>query len=111
MKPSSEISIGFDAVFVDVNARMVRFVQVARGASHSFKLQGASTFLSKLDCKIEIVEFCFVVREDLLGNFKIEKNITGQGAFAGLKIAGKEEFWQYGKEQEHIVMLGMADIL
>jgi hypothetical protein len=111
MKPLSEISIGFDAVFVDVDARMARFVQVARGVSHSFKLQGASTFLSKIDCKIEIVEFCFVIREDLLGKFKIEKDITGQGAFAGMKIAGKEEFWQSNEEQEHIVRLGMADIL
>ena len=112
MRPLSDTNKGFDAVFVNMDAKMARFVQLCRGERHSFKMEGPALFLENLVCEIEIVEFCFVVRADLLFDFKIDTSkISGQGMLRKYKVAGKECDWLEGKEHELVVILSMDGIL
>jgi hypothetical protein len=114
LRPVSERQIGFDAVFIDKDARFARFVQLARGKSHSFKMEACKVLLDKLqDCKVDVVEFCFVVRDNLLCTFKISggKKTTGRGCLSDYKVAGKEEKWKRGREGEDAVILGMNDVI
>ena len=50
MKPLTETNHGFDAVFVDKDAKMARFIQLCRGETHSFIMNGPELFLEKLAC-------------------------------------------------------------
>jgi hypothetical protein len=114
LRPVSDYQIGFDAVYIDKAAKFARFVQLARGESHSFKMDGCKVLLSKLEgCNIEVVEFCFVVRDVLLHRFKISggKKITGRGCLNDYKVAGKEKNWVCGSEQHDAVIMAMEDII
>jgi hypothetical protein len=94
LRPVTDYQIGFDAVYIDKDAKFARFFQLARGATHSFKMDGCNVLLSKLnDCTVEVVEFCFVVRGKLLHSFKISggKKTTGRGWLSGYRVAGKEK--------------------
>ena len=114
LRPVSDTQIGFDAVYIDKDAKFARFFQLARGKTHSFKMDGCMVLLNKLeDCKVEVVEFCFVVRDSLLYKFRISggKQITGRGCLSDYKVAGKEEKWKKGFEETDAVILGMDDII
>jgi hypothetical protein len=114
LRPVVENQIGFHAVYVDKDAKFARFVQLARGKTHSFKMDGCNTLLNKLhDCQIEVVEFCFVVREIFLHTFRISggKNITGRGCLSAYKVAGKERMWEHGSEERDAVIMAMDDII
>eukprot|EP00291_Cryptomonas_curvata_P021994 CAMPEP_0172162840 /NCGR_PEP_ID=MMETSP1050-20130122/6921_1 /TAXON_ID=233186 /ORGANISM="Cryptomonas curvata, Strain CCAP979/52" /LENGTH=187 /DNA_ID=CAMNT_0012832927 /DNA_START=221 /DNA_END=784 /DNA_ORIENTATION=- len=118
MKPLSQTDIGFDAVFVNQDAKLAFFVQLSQGDEDSFRMEGAKSFLDKLSCPIEIVEFGFVAREDVLFKFKISQGfdkrsgkdmVTGRGGLSGYKVAGKECHWPSGLEQEYVTFFGMDD--
>ena len=114
LRPVADNQIGFDAVYIDQDAKFARFVQLARGKSHSFKMDGCKALLSKLDgCRVEVVEFCFVVRDTLLHSFKISggKKITGRGCLSDYKIAGNEKKWVCGCEEHDAVIMAMDDII
>lgn len=79
-------------------------------------MEGAKSFLDKLSCPIEIVEYGFVARENVLFSFKISQGVnqgtgqdmvTGRGALASYKVAGKECYWLSGREQEYVTFFGM----
>ncbi len=109
-----ENQIGFDAVFVSRDAEFVLFVQLSRGESHSFKMDRCKRLLSKLSgCDIKVVEFCFVVRDDLIHKFKISagKKVTGRGSLSQYKVAGCEMKWEESREEQDAVILGMEDII
>jgi hypothetical protein len=112
--PVSDTQIGFDAVYIDKGAKFARFVQLARGESHSFNMKGCNFLLSKVQgCRIEVVEFCFVVRDKLLHRFKISggKKTIGRGCLDDYKVAGKEKNWQSGSEEHDAVIMAMEDIV
>ena len=114
LRPVLENQVGFDAVYIDKDARFARFFQLARGPTHSFKMNGCNILLSRLhDCRVEVVEFCFVVRDELLHSFKISggKKITGRGCLSDYKVAGQERRWEHGMEEHDAVIVAMDDII
>ena len=129
LKPKSERNGGFDAVYVNKEARMVRFIQLARGKSHSLKVRFCKVFLDKLvSCDIETVEICFVVRHEFLHDFKIagedkdeptyvqrgrpRKRIaaTKDDDLSNYNVAGKQKKWERGAEEKDVTILSMDDI-
>jgi hypothetical protein len=126
-KPTSDINGGFDAVYVNKVEKLARFIQLARGKSHTFLVRYFRAFLDRLvDCEIETVEICFVVRHQFLHSFKIEKEKDPMSAFisaksmkrrklaqkdlACYKIAGKSSCWENDAEDKDITILSMDDI-
>ena len=71
----------------------------------------AFVFLEKLACKMQIVEFCFEVRNYLLYDFKVKTNkIKGNGKQKQWNVAGKECSWFHAEVQDLVSILSMDDI-
>jgi hypothetical protein len=47
-KPTTDINGGFDAVYVNKMEKLARFIQLARGKSHTFKVKFFRAFLDRL---------------------------------------------------------------
>jgi len=126
-RPTSDINGGFDAVYVNKQAKLARFSQLARGKSHTFIVRFFRAFLDRLvDCEIETVDICFVVRHQFLHIFQIIKekdpvfalispNVRkrvklAQKDLACYKIAGKLSCWEKDAEDKDITVLSMDDI-
>jgi hypothetical protein len=126
-RPTSDINGGFDAVYVNREAKLARFIQLARGKSHSFLVRFFRAFLDRLvDCEIETVDICIVVRHQFLHTFQIIMEKDPRLAFISptvrkrvksaqkdltcYKIAGKSSCWERDAEDKDITMLSMDDI-
>jgi hypothetical protein len=53
-----------------------------------------------------VVEFCFVVRDNLIHKFMISggKKITGRGSLSQYKVAGHEKKWGQNREEQDAVI-------
>ena len=130
LKPKSERNGGFDAVYVNTEARMARFIQLARGKSHSLKVRFCKVFLDKLvSCDIETVEICFVVRHEFLDDFKITANDEDESTYVQkgrprkrvpaskhedlscYNVAGKQKKWERDGEEKDVTIMSMDDIV
>jgi hypothetical protein len=105
LKPLHWDQGGYDAVLVDKNNALVRFVQVTNGDTHSFKIEFFSAFLGLLrdsnqSFEIKTLEIVFVVELGKLEDFRIS-DPTGQGLLAA--FTG----WEKGKEKEMSTLLGL----
>jgi hypothetical protein len=126
-KPTSDVNGGFDAVYVNKDAKFARFLQLARGKSHTFLVKIFRSFLYRLvACEIETVDICFVVRHQFLHTFqirkeknpllalispKVQKRVkSAQKDLARSKIAGKLSCWEKDAEEKGITILSMDDI-
>jgi hypothetical protein len=126
-RPTSDVNGGFDAVYVNKADKFARFIQLARGKSHTFLVKFFRAFLDRLvDCEIETVEICFVIRHQFLHTFKIDKEKVPMLALlstkvrnriklekkdlARYKIAGKLSCWEKDAEDKDITFLSMDDI-
>lgn len=87
---------GYDAVFIDRSAHLVRFVQVTRGDSHSFKIEYFYALLFALNqFQIKKLEIVFVVEKVKLRDFEIPTNkVSGTGL---LKPFGWDKFREKDK--------------
>jgi hypothetical protein len=105
LKPIKWNQGGYDAIFIDKTRGKVRFVQVTRGESHSFKIEYFYKFLFMLQrssskLEIETLEIVFLVLKEKIANFKISK-VSGQGLL--------EPFgWEKGKEVDNVQVVGIA---
>jgi hypothetical protein len=101
-KPQKWNQGGYDAVFIDRSAQLVRFVQITRGASHSFKIEYFYALLQAFKhFVIEKLEIVFVVEKEKLKDFKIPTNrVSGAGL---LEAFG----WEKLKETEKVEILGV----
>jgi hypothetical protein len=120
LKPESENNPGFDLVYVNRNAGFARFIQVTRGDDHDLNLDLCKIFITKLvNCPIKIVEFCFVVQNENLEQFRIPENsrlgqdlVKGRGALREWFTSGDTQvYWTTGSEHKQITKVGMHDIL
>ena len=126
-RPTSDINGGFDAVYVNKEAKLARFIQLARGKSHTFLVKIFRAFVDRLvACEIETVDICFVVRHQFLHSFQIKKDKDplsalispkvrkrvrlAQKDLACFKIAGKLSCWEKDAEDKDITILSMDDI-
>ena len=102
-KPSKWNQGGFDAIFMDKGKGLVKFVQVTRGDTHSFKIGRFREFLDALhvskSLKVKVLEIVFVVEQSKLANFKIQ-NPTGPGSLA-------EFGWVEGEERKRVTIVGI----
>ena len=105
LKPFKWNQGGYDAIFVDKTCGRVRFVQVTRGDSHSFKIEYFYSFLAKLrdsasSFEIRALEIVFLVLKGKIANFKISE-VSGQGLLS-------EFGWMKGKEKEYVKVIGIS---
>ena len=105
LKPSKWNQGGYDAIFIDKPGGLVRFVQVTRGDSHSFKIEYFYKFLQMLrdspsSFEISTLEIVFLVLKGKIANFKIS-NVSGQGRLA-------EFGWERGKEKDKVQVVGIT---
>jgi len=97
---------GYDAVYVDKAEGLVRFVQVTRGKTHSFKIGFFYEFLFNLqqidlDFEIEKLEILYLVPRKNVREFKVgAKDVTGQGLLAKFG-------WEKGQEWKEIRVYGI----
>ena len=107
MKPAKWNQGGYDAVFIDESQKLVRFVQVTRGDSHSLKLKYFRDFLVKQEqevgYKVETLEIVFVVEQAKLQDFEISE-VTGEGL---LTRWGAD--WKRGAETDSVKIRGIND--
>lgn len=107
LKPLKWNQGGYDAVYVDKEKQMVRFVQITRGEEHSFKIQYFHALLSQMSrvkaggFEILDLQICFLVSLDRLHEFKIPNGkISGRGLLKQFK-------WEKGKELDHVEICGV----
>jgi DNA polymerase III delta prime subunit len=105
LKPIKWNQGGFDAIFIDKPGGLVRFVQVTRGDSHSFKIGYFYKFLRMLrdspwSFEIGTLEIVFLVLKGKIANFKISE-VSGQGLLADFG-------WKKGKEKDNIQVVGIT---
>ena len=117
LKPVAETNPGFDLVYINTQAEFARFVQLTRSDRHKLNLTPCKLFIDKLTkCKINIVEFCFVVNKGNLAKFKVinTKNcpVQGRGALTKYRLASArdEQYWVDGSEATQVTVAGMDDI-
>ncbi|CAM6089613.1 unnamed protein product [Calypogeia fissa] len=91
---------GYDAVYVNKNSNLVRFVQVTTAERHSLKLECFHTLMDKLKGLMETktleIYFLFQDKGGLSQNIGEPKEVSGKGlleAFSG---------WERGKEWSHV---------
>jgi hypothetical protein len=101
-KPQKWNQGGYDAVFFDRSAQLVRFVQVTRGDTHSFKIGYFYSLLYAFNqfhiAKLEIV---FVVENVKIKDFEIPTNkVTGTGLLTPFG-------WVSDKEKDKVDILGV----
>jgi hypothetical protein len=117
LKPKSDTNPGFDLVYINPQAEFVRFVQLTRCHQHDLNLTPCNLFIDKLtNCKIKIVEFCFVVNKENLEKFKVintkKKPVQGRGELTKYRLASDrdEQYWVDGSEETQVTVAGMDDI-
>ena len=115
LKPEAETNPGFDLVYVNRPAEMVRFVQLTRSDRHRLNLRPCKRFIDKLSTyKISIVEFCFVVNEKNLRSFKVidtkEKPVEGRGELQNYRLASQDQFWNKDEEERQVTVACMDDV-
>ena len=104
LKPKKWNQGGYDALFVDKSRGLLRFVQVTRGSTHSFKIEHFSKFFNALmespsSFKVKEFEIVFAVDFNKIDDFKIS-SVTGEGL---LRSVG----WEKGHEKGLVETLGM----
>jgi hypothetical protein len=90
----------------------VKFVQVTRGDTHSFKMHFFSSFcdhlkkIEKLDFVIELVEIYFLVPMKNINNFSLSySQVIGHGLLQQYKTA--QVNWKQGSEHNQIKFRGI----
>ena len=98
-KPSKWNQGGFDAIFLEKGKGLVKFVQVAGGDTHSFKIEYFRSFLLALgqspqSFEIKCLEIIFVVDQKKRSTFNLAKpSVPGM-----LKDFG----WKFGEELDKV---------
>ncbi|KAI3655568.1 hypothetical protein MP638_002633, partial [Amoeboaphelidium occidentale] len=74
LKPAKWNQGGYDAIFINKEEELVRFVQITRAESHSFKMEFFHEFLSKLakspsSFEIKRLEIVFLVLKEKMNEF------------------------------------------
>ena len=117
LKAGPETNPGFDLVYINTQAEFARFVQFTRSDGHKLNLTPCKLFIDKLTkCKINIVEFCFVVNKGNLAKFKVINTkkcpVQGRGALTKYRLASDrdEQYWVDGSEATQVTVAGMDDI-
>jgi DNA polymerase III delta prime subunit len=105
LKPIKWNQGGYDAIFIDKTSGRVRFVQVTRGDSHSFKIEYFYKFLLMLrdspsSFEINMIEIVFLVLKGKIATFKISE-VCGQGLLADFG-------WKKGKEKDNVQVVGIT---
>jgi hypothetical protein len=98
---------GYDAVFVDVSAKLVQVFQITTAKSHTFKIEFFANLMNNIiksnsdliNCKLEIY---YVVESHKIASFKV-------GAVSGIGSLVKFG-WKSGKEFAKIKKVGMEGI-
>ena len=74
LKPEKWNQGGYDAVFIDHTANLLRFVQVTTSHKHEFKSEYFNSLIDKIGLPFKTIEVYFVVPEDKLAGFLIPQN-------------------------------------
>ena len=74
LKPQRWNQGGYDAIFIDRPASVLRFVQVTIQHHHSFKCQYFNSLIDKLNMTFNTIEVYFIVPEDNLATFTVPDN-------------------------------------
>ncbi|KAI3655578.1 hypothetical protein MP638_004124 [Amoeboaphelidium occidentale] len=104
LKPLKWNQGGFDAIFIDKTQHFVRFVQITRADSHSFKIEYFHEFLSKLakspsSFEITRLEIVFLVLKEKMNVFQIS-DVSGEGLLVPFG-------WKKGEEKEMVTIAGI----
>jgi hypothetical protein len=114
LKPLKWNQGGYDAVYVDKEKNLVRFVQVTRGKDHSFKIGYFAHFLEKFRqieteikgqsiMEVKNLDIYFLVPKKKIQEFNIKNSqITGEGL---LHIFAKG--WEKGNEHNQVKVRGI----
>ena len=107
LKPHKWNQGGYDAVYVDKKVPTVRFVQVTRGNTHSFKIRYFRIMMDVLGLKEGLVEIFFLVPFENMEGFAISE-VTGQGQLASFHADQElETKWIKSKEISMVQIVGM----
>jgi len=115
LKPLKWNQGGYDAVYVDTNQNLLRFVQITRGSSHSLKLGYFASCLQKIQkipgfqFQVESLEIYFLVPNSIIKDFQLEaSDITGQGA---LEDRTRQDWgWKKYDEQNQVKIRGIQGL-
>ena len=104
LKPMKWNQGGYDAIFIDKTSGRIRFVQLTRGDSHSFKIGYFYKFLQMLrdspfGFEISTLEIVFLVLKGKIETYKLSQ-VSGEGLLA-------EFGWKKGKEVDHVQVFGI----
>jgi hypothetical protein len=102
LKPCKWNQGGYDAVYVNKSSKVIRFVQVTRGKTHSFKIQYFNSLLWKFADYFETatLEIYFLVPEQQMKTFKT-CSVVGHGLLAAFQD------WQICEEVDQIKIAGV----
>ena len=102
LKPLKWNQGGYDAVYVNKVTKVIRFIQVTRGATHSFKIQYFNSLLWKFAEYFETttLEIYFLVPEQQVEVFKIS-SVVGHGLLSAFPE------WKICEELDQIKIAGV----
>ncbi|KAI3655886.1 hypothetical protein MP638_006820 [Amoeboaphelidium occidentale] len=96
LKPRKWNQGGYDGIYIEKKKGYVRFVQITRAKTHSFKIRYLAEFLRELaDCnhsfEVKDLDIVFIVPKDLLATFKISgpKSLSGLKDYVPAKVKEK----------------------
>lgn len=98
LKPKKYNQGGYDAVYINKEYQLVRFVQVAKSDKQSFFIHYFKEFLDSLKQRemphVSLVEIFVVVDKQKIAKFKFSK-VVGEGGLADFG-------WRIGEETENV---------
>jgi hypothetical protein len=108
LKPHKFNQGGYDAVYIDVEHKLLRFVQVTRANTHTLHIGYFSSFLTSLQAsassfEIATLEIFFVVERKALPEFTFS-TVTGEGLLAAFPG------WQKNEECKHVRLVGIDGV-
>jgi hypothetical protein len=121
LKPLKWCQGGYDAVYVDMQKNLLKFVQITRSSTHSFKLNEFAIFLqnfkkvhTKFDVngkettsiEVKALEIYFLVPKKTVREFQINySQISGMGQLEDL--VQKDWGWKKGHEHKQVKVRGI----
>jgi DNA polymerase III delta prime subunit len=81
LKPRKWNQGGYDGIYIEKKKGYVRFVQITRAKTHSFKIRYFAEFLRELTTgehsfEVRDLDIIFIVPKELLSNFKIPGSVS-----------------------------------
>ena len=107
LKPDHWQQGGYDLVHINELEKSLRFVQVTRGQTHTFKTEYFDAFLNQVKhiwgVSINYLEICFMISAERAQVFTISKP-SYSGLFAEYQVLGKSAgtMWEKSSELEHV---------